>query len=345
MTYTSNIFRHSKTLKNASGLVRHHDHATIVRCFTSNASPSVDDTAWQYSSRRFPSQAKSDPKFRAINPSMAKMVGIREGNVTAGSAFTGRFSWSQLKAGRSFSTDSGYPRHQEIGMPSLSPTMQEDADKKGLSKISEYYEGGTFTVSNSGGPFGFGQFRAIINPPRAGMLAVGSVQKKVIPSSGPNQFKFTSLMHTLNKDNFKNGFSTFPTQEQRDTSVFISGARLVGDQQVRISLTKIYGIGRSKAVRLCSQLGISLNTKINELTKYQVHQIQQIVSQEHITHFELRRRVQAEIDRLVSIYCYRGIRHQDGLPLRGQRTHTNARTSRKFKRGARPGRPIEKTRA
>jgi pyruvate dehydrogenase E2 component (dihydrolipoamide acetyltransferase) len=124
--------------------VRHHDHATIVRWFTSNASPSVDDTAWRYFSRHVSSQAKSDPKFRAINPSMVKMAGVHEGNgasnvmkldtVTAGSAFTGRFSWSQLKASRGFSTDSGYPPHQEIGMPSLSPTMQEGNIARWLKK-------------------------------------------------------------------------------------------------------------------------------------------------------------------------------------------------------------------
>ncbi|KAK1326444.1 hypothetical protein QJS10_CPA01g00122 [Acorus calamus] len=87
----------------------------------------------------------------------------------------------------------------------------KDADKKGLSKISEEvkylaqkakdnnlkpedYEGGTFTVSNLGGPFGVKQFCAIVNPPQSGILAVGSAERRVIPGAGPHQYEFGSLM-------------------------------------------------------------------------------------------------------------------------------------------------------
>nr|BAJ22102.1 ribosomal protein S13 [Cycas taitungensis] len=111
---------------------------------------------------------------------------------------------------------------------------------------------------------------------------------------------------------------------------YILGARLVPNEQVRIALTKIDGIGPKKATRVCYRLGISDNIKVNELTKYQIDQIEQIIGQDHVVHWELKRGKRADIERLISISCYRGIRHQDGLPLRGQRTHTNARTCRKF---------------
>jgi small subunit ribosomal protein S13 len=111
--------------------------------------------------------------------------------------------------------------------------------------------------------------------------------------------------------------------------LYISGARLLPDEQVRIALTQMDGIGPQKAIQLCYRLGISGNIKMNELTKYQIDQIEQMISQDHVVHWELKRGERADIERIISISCYRGIRHQDGLPLRGQRTHTNARTARK----------------
>lgn len=111
--------------------------------------------------------------------------------------------------------------------------------------------------------------------------------------------------------------------------LYISGARLVAEKQVRIALTKMYGIGPKKAIQVCYRLGISGNIKIKELTKYQIDQMEQTIGQDHVVHWELKRGERADIGRFISISCYRGIRHQDGLPLRGQRTHTNARTCRK----------------
>ncbi|KAF6994603.1 hypothetical protein CFC21_011265, partial [Triticum aestivum] len=84
-----------------------------------------------------------------------------------------------------------------------------------------------------------------------------------------------------------------------------------------------------KAIQLRYRLGISGNIKMNELTKYQIDQIEQMIAQDHVVHWELKRGERADIERLISISRYRGIRHQDGSPLRGQRTHTNARTARK----------------
>ena len=106
----------------------------------------------------------------------------------------------------------------------------------------------------------------------------------------------------------------------------ILGAILVPDEQVRIALTKMAGIGSQKAMKFCSRLGLSRKIKIHELTKFQIDQIEQILSQSHLVHWEWKRRERADIERLKkSISRYRGIRHQEGLPLRGQRIQTNAR--------------------
>nr|AJP33447.1 ribosomal protein S13 [Araucaria heterophylla]QJH91736.1 ribosomal protein S13 [Araucaria heterophylla]QXE43690.1 ribosomal protein S13 [Araucaria cunninghamii] len=109
------------------------------------------------------------------------------------------------------------------------------------------------------------------------------------------------------------------------------GARLVPNEQVRIALTGIGGIGPKEATRVCYRLGISEDIKVKESTKYQIDQIERIMGQDYVVYWELKRRKQADIERLIPISRYRGIRHQNGLPLRGQRTHTNARTCRKSK--------------
>ncbi|THU50677.1 hypothetical protein C4D60_Mb06t22820 [Musa balbisiana] len=75
--------------------------------------------------------------------------------------------------------------------------------------------------------------------------------------------------------------------------------------------------------------GTNGNIKIQELTKYQINQMEQMISQDHVVNWELKRGERSDIKQLISISPYRGIRHQDGSPLHGQRTHTNARTSRK----------------
>nr|UDH58342.1 ribosomal protein S13 [Brasenia schreberi] len=112
---------------------------------------------------------------------------------------------------------------------------------------------------------------------------------------------------------------------------YIGGASSVPDAKVRIASTKMAGIGPKKAILVRYQLGISENIKMNELTKYQIDLLEQVIGQDHVVHWELKRGERADIERLISISCYRGIRHKDGSPLRGQRTHTNARTARKNK--------------
>nr|CAD92015.1 mitochondrial ribosomal protein RPS13 [Paris quadrifolia] len=111
--------------------------------------------------------------------------------------------------------------------------------------------------------------------------------------------------------------------------LYISGARSVPDEQVRIASTNIDGIGPTKAILVRYRLGVSGNIKMNELTKYHIDQLEQMIGQDHVGHWELKRGERADLDRLISISRYRGIHHQDGSPLRGHRTHTNAGTFRK----------------
>ncbi|MEQ8706117.1 MAG: 30S ribosomal protein S13 [Phaeodactylibacter sp.] len=113
-------------------------------------------------------------------------------------------------------------------------------------------------------------------------------------------------------------------------------ARIVGVDLPRnkrgvISLTYIYGIGRSKAVKILDQAGIDEHVKVEDWTDENVRSITDILTNEHTVEGELRSEVQSNIKRLMDIGCYRGLRHRKGLPLRGQRTQTNART-RKGKR-------------
>nr|YP_010881211.1 ribosomal protein S13 [Pellia neesiana]WIA66959.1 ribosomal protein S13 [Pellia neesiana]WIA67000.1 ribosomal protein S13 [Pellia neesiana]WIA67041.1 ribosomal protein S13 [Pellia neesiana] len=112
---------------------------------------------------------------------------------------------------------------------------------------------------------------------------------------------------------------------------YILGTNLNSNKQVKIASTRIFGIGPKKAIQVCDQLGPSDNIKVNKLTKYQFDQIIEIISKNYLVDSELERVIQRDIKRLISIGCYRGFRHNAGLPLRGQRTHTNAKTSSKLR--------------
>lgn len=113
---------------------------------------------------------------------------------------------------------------------------------------------------------------------------------------------------------------------------YLLGTHLTGTSKVRIALTQVYGIGVSKACQVCDQLGLSTTITINQLTRIQTDQISRIITQTHLIDSELTKMLLHDIQRLLQISCYRGLRHSSGLPLRGQRTHTNAKTSRKLKR-------------
>ena len=106
----------------------------------------------------------------------------------------------------------------------------------------------------------------------------------------------------------------------------ISGVDLPRDKRVEVGLTYIFGVGRSRAVDTCLTLGIDLDTKVRDLTDTEVQKIRKHIEDHYRVEGDLRREVSQNIKRKVEIGSYQGIRHRRGLPVRGQRTHTNART-------------------
>ena len=106
----------------------------------------------------------------------------------------------------------------------------------------------------------------------------------------------------------------------------ISGVDIPREKQVGISLTYIYGIGRTTAVQVCETTGIDATTRVRDLTDDEVAKIRALVDGELKVEGDLRREVSQDIKRKMEIGCYQGIRHRRGLPVRGQRTQTNART-------------------
>ena len=114
----------------------------------------------------------------------------------------------------------------------------------------------------------------------------------------------------------------------------IAGINIPTNKRVEISLTYIHGIGRTKATEICENVGLPRERRVAELTDQEVIRIREVIDQDHMVEGDLRREVAMNIKRLMDLGCYRGIRHRKGLPLRGQRTHTNART----RKG--PARPI-----
>jgi small subunit ribosomal protein S13 len=111
----------------------------------------------------------------------------------------------------------------------------------------------------------------------------------------------------------------------------IAGVDIPNEKRVDISLRYIYGIGPTSALKICVQTGIAPETKTRDLTDAELSRIREILEKDFLVEGDLRREVRQNIQRLIEINCYRGIRHRRGLPVRGQRTKTNART----KRGAR----------
>ena len=106
----------------------------------------------------------------------------------------------------------------------------------------------------------------------------------------------------------------------------VSGVDIPRDKQVAISLTYIYGIGRSTASVICDATGIEPGTRVRDLTEDEIAKIRSYIEGGLQVEGDLRREVSQDIKRKMEIGCYQGIRHRRGLPVRGQRTHTNART-------------------
>jgi small subunit ribosomal protein S13 len=106
----------------------------------------------------------------------------------------------------------------------------------------------------------------------------------------------------------------------------IAGVNIPTGKRVVIALTYIHGIGRTKAVEICEKVGIPFERRVNDLTEVELTGIRDSIDNDYQVEGDLRREVAINIKRLMDLGCYRGIRHRRGLPVRGQRTHTNART-------------------
>ena len=106
----------------------------------------------------------------------------------------------------------------------------------------------------------------------------------------------------------------------------IAGVNIPTGKRVIISLTYIHGIGRTKARDICNVVGIPHEKRVNQLTDDEVIRIRETIDSDYQVEGDLRREIAMNIKRLMDLGCYRGLRHRRGLPVRGQRTHTNART-------------------
>ena len=115
----------------------------------------------------------------------------------------------------------------------------------------------------------------------------------------------------------------------------IAGVNIPTQKRVEVALTYIYGIGATKASEICGNVGIPRERRVNELTDDEVVRIREAIDRDYTVEGDARREVAMNIKRLMDLGCYRGLRHRKGLPVRGQRTSTNART----RKG--PARPIQ----
>lgn len=106
----------------------------------------------------------------------------------------------------------------------------------------------------------------------------------------------------------------------------IAGVNIPTNKRVEIALTYIHGIGRTKAKQICQKVGIHEARRVNDLTDDEVVRVREVIDREYQVEGDLRREVAMNIKRLMDLGCYRGLRHRKGLPVNGQRTHTNART-------------------
>jgi small subunit ribosomal protein S13 len=106
----------------------------------------------------------------------------------------------------------------------------------------------------------------------------------------------------------------------------IAGVNIPTQKRLTIALTYIHGIGRTKANQICVKCGIPEERRVNDLTEEEVIRVREAIDTDYTVEGDLRRSVAMNIKRLMDLGCYRGVRHRKGLPVNGQRTHTNART-------------------
>ena len=106
----------------------------------------------------------------------------------------------------------------------------------------------------------------------------------------------------------------------------IAGVNIPSSKRLVIALTYIHGIGNKKAQEICEKAGFSLDKRVSDLAESEVIKVREIIDRDYMVEGDLRREVTMNIKRLMDLGCYRGLRHRKKLPVRGQRTHTNART-------------------
>jgi small subunit ribosomal protein S13 len=114
----------------------------------------------------------------------------------------------------------------------------------------------------------------------------------------------------------------------------IAGVDLPPQKRLWVGLTAIYGIGQTRARHLCERAGVDVTKKVKDLTEDEVSKLRQLIEAEGRVEGDLRKEMQMNVRRLIDIQCYRGLRHRRNLPVRGQRTHTNARTRKGPRKGA-----------
>jgi small subunit ribosomal protein S13 len=106
----------------------------------------------------------------------------------------------------------------------------------------------------------------------------------------------------------------------------IAGVNIPTNKRVEVALTYIHGIGDTFAKEICSKVKIPVERRVSQLSESEIIQIREVIDRDYMVEGDLRREVSMNIKRLMDLGCYRGLRHRRGLPVRGQRTHTNART-------------------
>ncbi len=106
----------------------------------------------------------------------------------------------------------------------------------------------------------------------------------------------------------------------------IAGVNIPTQKRVEIALTYIHGIGRTSATQICETVGVPRERRVHELTEDELGRLREMIDRDFVVEGDLRRKVAMDIKRLMDLGCLRGLRHRKGLPVRGQRTHTNART-------------------
>jgi small subunit ribosomal protein S13 len=115
-------------------------------------------------------------------------------------------------------------------------------------------------------------------------------------------------------------------EQEKNTVARIAGVNIPTNKRVEIALTYIHGIGPAKALEITGKLGIARERRVQDLSDQEVLQIREAIDAGYTVEGDLRRQTAMNIKRLMDLACYRGLRHRKGLPVRGQRTHTNART-------------------